>query len=73
MAPIVLGGMAELAGSRKAIRGSEYLADLYDVKGARKTSTASRRTPTADVAKVSGQVDLYRKVMKGPVTASASE
>ena len=35
-ADVVLGGMPELAGSRKAIPGSEYLAELYNVKGAKK-------------------------------------
>ncbi len=35
-ADVVLGGMAELAGSRKATTASSYLAGLYRRKGARK-------------------------------------
>ena len=64
-ADVVLGGMAELAGSRKAIPGSEYLADLYRVKGAKKSFDAVAPHPYgASVAKVSSQVELYRKAMK---------
>ena len=64
-ADVVLGGMAELAGSRKAIPGSKYLADLYRVKGAKKSFDAVAPHPYgASVAKVSSQVDLYRKAMK---------
>ena len=32
-ADVILGGMAELAGSRKAIPGPRYLAQLYGIKG----------------------------------------
>jgi polysaccharide biosynthesis protein PslG len=32
-ADVVLGGMAELAGSRKAVKGHEYLHDLYNRHG----------------------------------------
>ena len=64
-ADVVLGGMAELAGSSKAIRGSEYLADLYRVKGAKKSFDAVAPHPYgASLAKVSSQIDLYRKAMK---------
>ena len=35
-ADVVLGGMAELAGSRKAIPGHAYLHDLYDRRGAKR-------------------------------------
>jgi hypothetical protein len=35
-ANVILGGMAQLAGSHKAIPGDEFLADIYDIKGASK-------------------------------------
>ena len=35
-ADVILGGMAELAGSRKAVPGHEYLHDLYDRRGAKR-------------------------------------
>ena len=64
-ADVVLGGMAELAGSHKAIRGSKYLAKLYKVRGVKKTFDAVAPHPYgATVAKVSSQVDLYRAAMK---------
>lgn len=64
-ADVVLGGMAELAGSSKAIRGSEYLRRLYDVRGARKSFDAVAVHPYgATIAKVSSQAELYRKVIK---------
>lgn len=64
-AEVVLGGMAELAGSRKAIPGTEYLADLYNVRGAKKDFDGVAPHPYgATIAKVSSQVEDYRKVMK---------
>jgi polysaccharide biosynthesis protein PslG len=64
-AEIVLGGMAELAGSRKAIKGSKYLQKLYKVKGAKNYFDAVAPHPYgATVDRVSEQVELYRKVMK---------
>jgi hypothetical protein len=72
-ADVVLGGMAELAGSRKAIRGTEYLADLYDVKGAKKDFDGVAPHPYgATIGKVSGQVEAYRKVMKQAGDSGAS-
>jgi hypothetical protein len=64
-AEIILGGMAELAGSHKAIVGSKYLADLYKVNGAKDDFDAVATHPYgATVGKVSSQVEKYRKVMK---------
>ena len=64
-ADVILGGMAELAGSKKAIAGSEYLAQLYDVKGASKTFDGVAPHPYGkSINKVSGQIDLYRDVIK---------
>ena len=45
-AEVVLGGMAELAGSKKAVPGPEYLQSLYRRKARRITSTGSPRIRT---------------------------
>jgi polysaccharide biosynthesis protein PslG len=72
-AQVVLGGMAELAGSHKAIRGSEYLAELYKVGGASKSFDGVAPHPYgATVGKVSSQIDLYRSVMKHAHDSGAS-
>ena len=64
-ADVVLGGMAELAGVKKAIKGSKYVAKLYRVKGAKKDFDGVAPHPYGAKAKrVIEQVDLYRKVMK---------
>jgi hypothetical protein len=64
-ADVILGGMAELAGSRKAIAGSEYLEKLYDVKGSSKSFDGVAPHPYGkSINKVSGQIDLYRDVIK---------
>jgi hypothetical protein len=64
-AEIVLGGMAELAGSHKAIPGSEYLTELYRVKGASQSFDGVAPHPYgATIGKISAQVESYRKVMK---------
>jgi hypothetical protein len=64
-ADVILGGMAELAGSRKAIAGSEYLAKLYRVKGVTKNFDGVAPHPYGkSINKVSSQVDLYRDVIK---------
>jgi hypothetical protein len=64
-AQIALGGMAELAGSRKAIPGSEYLADFYDVSGVKSDFDGIAPHPYgATIGKVSSQVEEYRKIMK---------
>jgi hypothetical protein len=64
-AQIVLGGMAELAGSHKAIIGSKYLGDLYKVNGVEANFDGVAPHPYGGtVARVSSQVEKYRKVMK---------
>ena len=64
-AEIILGGMAELSGSHKAIIGSKYLADFYKVSGVEDDFDAVATHPYgATVGKVSSQVEKYRKVMK---------
>jgi hypothetical protein len=62
---IVLGGMAELAGSHKAIIGSKYLQDLYKVKGVKDDFDAVAPHPYGGtLGRVASQVEKYRKVMK---------
>ena len=64
-AEVVLGGMADLAGSSKAIRGSKYLAKLYKVSGVKSDFDGVAPHPYgATLDKVIGQIDLYRQVMK---------
>ena len=65
-ADVVLGGMAELAGSRKAIAGARSTSQkLYRVKGAKKDFDGVAPHPYgARSTKVSAQVELYRNVMK---------
>jgi hypothetical protein len=64
-ADVVLGGMADLAGSSKAVRGSKYLAKLYKVSGVKADFDGVAPHPYgATVEKVASQIDLYRKVMK---------
>ena len=64
-AEVVLGGLPELAGSRKAIVGSKYLAQLYKVKGVKDDFDAIAPHPYGGtLGKVSSQVEEYRKVMK---------
>ena len=53
-ADVVLGGMAELAGSRKAVPGPEFLHELYGGRARRRTSTGSPRIPTAPRSRASG-------------------
>jgi hypothetical protein len=62
---IILGGMAELSGSHKAIVGSKFLTDLYKVNGAKDDFDAVAPHPYgATLGKVSSQVETYRKIMK---------
>ena len=64
-ADVILGGMAELAGSKKATPGSEYLTKLYKVKGASKSFDGVAPHPYGkSINKVTAQVDLYRDVIK---------
>jgi len=62
---IVLGGIAELAGSKEAVAASKYLEQLYDIKGTKKDFDGVAIHPYgASVKKVADQVDLFRDVMK---------
>ena len=65
-AEIVLGGMPELAGSHKAIPGSEYLADLYKVKGVKDDFDGVAPHPYGGDARQGHRARSrsYRKVMK---------
>ena len=64
-ADVVLGGMPQLAGSRKATAGSKYLGKLYDVKGAKKDFDGVATHPYgARIGKVAQQTDLISKVIK---------
>ena len=64
-ADVVLGGMPELAGSRKATPGSKYLGKLYDVKGAEKNFDGVGIHPYgARLGSVTEQVDLFKEEIK---------
>jgi polysaccharide biosynthesis protein PslG len=72
-AEIVLGGMAQLAGSRKAVEASEYLKDFYKVAGVEDDFDGVAIHPYgASVDKISSQVELFRKVMKQAGDSGAS-
>lgn len=60
-AEIVLGGMPQLAGSRKATPGSKYLRDLYRIKGIKKQFDGVAVHPYgAKVTAVVDQVEGFR-------------
>jgi hypothetical protein len=64
-ADVILGGMAELAGSRKATPGARYLEQLYNRKGAKKHFDGVALHPYgAKLKAVQEQVGLFRKAMK---------
>ena len=64
-AKIVLGGMAELAGSKKAVPASEYLPQLYKVPGVEANFDGVALHPYGSTLdKVAAQVELFRKEMK---------
>lgn len=64
-ANVILGGMAELAGSKQAVSGSGYLTDLYDIKGASKDFDGVAVHPYgASVGKIEDQMDLFTDVIK---------
>ena len=64
-AEVVLGGMAELSGSKKAIPASEYLEDFYRVRGVKGDFDSVAIHPYgASLQKVADQVELFRDVMK---------
>lgn len=64
-ADVVLGGMAELSGSRKAMPGPKYLRKLYRRKGIKKDFDGLAVHPYgAKVSSVKRQVRTFRKVAK---------
>jgi polysaccharide biosynthesis protein PslG len=64
-ADVILGGMAELAGSRKATPGARYLDKLYARKGAKKHFDGVALHPYgAKLKAIEEQVNLFRKAMK---------
>jgi hypothetical protein len=64
-ADVILGGMAELAGSRKAIPGPKYLKQLYRRKGAKNHFDGVAPHPYgAKLKAVQQQVNLFRTAMK---------
>ena len=66
-ADVVLGGMAELAGSRKAIAGHVYLDDLYDRRGAKRDFDGVALHPYgAKASAVETQAELLPRVARGP-------
>ena len=70
---VVLGGMPQLAGSKKAIKASEYLADLYKVAGVEDDFDGVAIHPYgASLQKVAGQVELFRDVIKKARDSKAS-
>jgi hypothetical protein len=63
-AEIILGGMAELSGSHKAVPGSKYLAALYRVKGIQRSFDSAAVHPYAAKAdRAIAQVSAFRRVM----------
>jgi hypothetical protein len=64
-ANVLLGGMAQLAGSKKAIPGDEFLADIYDVKGSSKLFDGVAAHPYgASVKKIADSTELFTDVIK---------
>ena len=64
-AQVVLGGMAQLAGSNKATKASKYLTKLYKVRRIKNLFEGVAIHPYgASVDKVAAQVELFREVMK---------
>jgi hypothetical protein len=64
-ADVVLGGMAELAGSRKAVAGSKYLRRLYDRRGTRRDIDGIAPHPYGkSFNSVRKQVDGFRREAK---------
>lgn len=70
-ADVVLGGMPQLAGSKKAIEATEYLHDFYGVPGVEADFDGVAIHPYgASLQKVADQVELFRKEMKQAGDAS---
>ncbi|MQA76143.1 MAG: hypothetical protein GEU88_17710 [Solirubrobacterales bacterium] len=63
-ADVVLGGMAELAGSRKAVAGSKYLRKLYRQRGVKRDFDGVAPHPYgARLKSIEEQIDLIREEM----------
>jgi polysaccharide biosynthesis protein PslG len=70
-ADVVLGGMAELAGSRKAVPGPKYLAKLYRRPGVERDFDGIAVHPYgAKVSAVAEQMDLFDDETRGDPKAS---
>jgi hypothetical protein len=64
-ANVILGGMAQLAGSKKAIPGDEFLTDIYDIKGSSKLFDGVAAHPYgATVGKIAASTELFTDVIK---------
>jgi Glycosyl hydrolase catalytic core len=64
-AKVLLGGMAELPGSKQAVDGVDYLSDLYDVKGITKYFDGVAIHPYgATIKKIEAQAKLFTDVIK---------
>jgi hypothetical protein len=64
-ANVILGGMALLQGSHKAIPGDEFLADVYDVKGSSKLFDGVAIHPYgASVKKITESTERFTDVIK---------
>jgi hypothetical protein len=64
-ADIVLGGMAQLSGSKKATPASKYLKKLYKVQGVKKSFDGVAAHPYGAKLKATVEtVDLFRAAMK---------
>jgi hypothetical protein len=63
-ADVLTGGMAELAGSRRAVTGSRYLARLYRIRGIEHAFDAVAVHPYgANVGGATAQVRRFRRIM----------
>jgi hypothetical protein len=70
-ADVVLGGMAELAGSRKAVPGHNYLGKLYRRKGVERDFDGIAVHPYgAQLSNVAQQVELFDDETRGDGGAS---
>lgn len=64
-ADVVLGGMPQLAGSRKATAGTKYLRLLYRIRGIEKDFDGVAVHPYGGkLEAVAGQVELFRKEIR---------
>ncbi len=64
-AQVILGGMAQLAGSSKATKATKYLRSFYKVNGVEANFDGIAVHPYgSSVSKVANQVEAFRKVAK---------